>query len=240
MASTSRSFCRGLRCVSRNTPAKRKCVAPFAQHQRYASSNSGSKIKKPIYFNDIDSLLQDTGINRARVSADTAESLRPLYDPQPDEYLVPEEPLKVADLDPEERADYEALPKDQQDDYLARLNHFKAFSESPLTDGVETFNKEQYESIVNSAQREFPVQSSIPRAFNPASGAGFWADDESDEFGQEPDNDDKWDSSMITTVAENELQLHREIRQYTRVVAWEMPLLASMSSPPHAPSPCPY
>lgn len=55
---------------------------------------------------------------------------------------------------------------------------------------------------------------------------GFWADDEEDEFAaQVEDADDDWQPEHITSVAESELEVHREIREYYRVIAWDMPLL---------------
>jgi len=56
---------------------------------------------------------------------------------------------------------------------------------------------------------------------------GFWADEEDDEFGQVEDDDDDIEEEDITSVAHSELEVHREMREYARIVAWDMPLLKS-------------
>ena len=54
---------------------------------------------------------------------------------------------------------------------------------------------------------------------------GLWQEDEDDEFGQVPDDDDEYTEDMLTSVAESELEVHREVREYTRRAAWDLPLL---------------
>lgn len=54
---------------------------------------------------------------------------------------------------------------------------------------------------------------------------GFFAiDEERDDPGEDPEfeNDD------ITSLAHGELEQHREIREFARIMAWDMPLLYSM------------
>jgi len=51
--------------------------------------------------------------------------------------------------------------------------------------------------------------------------AGFWAEGE-EEMG--PDEDYYGDD--ITSHGHGELQQHRELREYSRLIAWEMPLLS--------------
>ncbi|KAA8649846.1 hypothetical protein EYZ11_010101 [Aspergillus tanneri] len=57
--------------------------------------------------------------------------------------------------------------------------------------------------------------------------AGFWADGEEDEFGMVEDADDEFRDDDITSMAHAELEVHREIREYARIAAWDMPLLSS-------------
>lgn len=52
--------------------------------------------------------------------------------------------------------------------------------------------------------------------------------DEEDEFARMPE--DEVDGSDMTSVAHSELDLHRDIREYQRRMAWDLPLLSSMSS----------
>ena len=61
---------------------------------------------------------------------------------------------------------------------------------------------------------------------------GFWGGDEEDEFGRVEDEVEDFNSDDdITSVAHAELDLHRDMRQYQRRAAWDLPLLSSMPSP---------
>lgn len=59
---------------------------------------------------------------------------------------------------------------------------------------------------------------------------GFWAEEEEDEFSNAEDGDDTFNDDEITSMAHAELELHREVREYARIAAWDMPLLSSMIS----------
>jgi small subunit ribosomal protein S35 len=41
------------------------------------------------------------------------------------------------------------------------------------------------------------------------------------------DADDDFHDDEITSMAHAEVELHREIREYARIAAWDMPLLTS-------------
>jgi small subunit ribosomal protein S35 len=56
---------------------------------------------------------------------------------------------------------------------------------------------------------------------------GFWAEGQP-ELG--PDEDFFGDD--ITSHGHGELEQHRELREYARLIAWELPLLNRMSPPP--------
>lgn len=97
------------------------------------------------------------------------------------------------------------------------------------------------DTVVDQIDRE--LEQDDPDPFPPTSvlnlfpsEVGYWAEDEDDEMGQMPDGDDSEDDSMVTAVAENDLDLQRDIRQYTRVAAWDMPLLAKYAKPFQLPS----
>lgn len=47
--------------------------------------------------------------------------------------------------------------------------------------------------------------------------------------------DDEFDGDDITSIAHGELEQHREIRDYARIAAWEMPMLSSTYLPSHPP-----
>jgi small subunit ribosomal protein S35 len=60
-------------------------------------------------------------------------------------------------------------------------------------------------------------------------GRGIWANEEDDEFAQTEDGDDVFHDDEMTSMAHAELELHREVREFARIAAWDMPLLSSMS-----------
>jgi hypothetical protein len=215
--------------TSRVAPAKRKCVAVYQRSFSAAPTRRekpAPKIPEPVYFRDIDrelrELEQEGGFRRQTQAQ--VDEFQKLYNPEPSDYLTPEVPLTLDDLTRDERKDYDALSSEKRNDYLPRLNHYKALSEA--TD--RQMDDETQQKVISQSNRANPLDLKPRLATDAKSGMGIWAEDEDDELGQSPDNDDDIDPSAITSVAESELQLHREIRQYTRVAAWEMPLLTSM------------
>lgn len=58
---------------------------------------------------------------------------------------------------------------------------------------------------------------------------GFWAEDEDDEFALVEDGDEEVNDDEITSMAHAEMEFHREMRQYARIAAWDMPMLSSKS-----------
>lgn len=148
-----------------------------------------------------------------------------------EELQTPNETLTPADLDPEARADYDAMQPAEQQKYMAVQNHMKAlFEQETMTPELQRQMDGMVDSVGYELDREMgPVQFRpdwTPREIR----EGFWADGEDDEVGIVPDYDDDFDDSMITSVAESELELHREMREYQRIAAWELPLLSSESA----------
>lgn len=60
---------------------------------------------------------------------------------------------------------------------------------------------------------------------------GFWAEDDGDEMAQVEDGDEDIQDDEITSMAHAEMELHREMREYARIAAWDMPMLSSKESP---------
>ena len=56
---------------------------------------------------------------------------------------------------------------------------------------------------------------------------GFWAEDDGDEMAQVEDGDEDIQDNEITSMAHAELEMHREMREYARIAAWDMPMLSS-------------
>ena len=46
---------------------------------------------------------------------------------------------------------------------------------------------------------------------------------------QDSGEDEEFEGDDISSLAHGELEQHREMREYARIAAWEMPLLTSMS-----------
>ena len=129
-------------------------------------------------------------------------------------------------------------PKDQEA-YLQLQNHYAAEFEAAGIDVNADPEGELPDPImdplVDTLERQLdreiePID--FPDVPLPKKEVGFWAsDEEEDEFTQVEDGEEEWDDNAITSVAQSELDLHREIREYTRVIAWDMPLLQSELSP---------
>lgn len=134
----------------------------------------------------------------------------------------PEKPYTAADLDPEERAAYETMSKQEQAEYLAIQNHVKAVMES---DEMTEASEEQAHIMARQVDRETVAPDLVEQRNLLALKDGYWQEDEDDEFGQVPDDDDDFSDDHITSVAESELEVHREIREYTRIAAWDLPML---------------
>ncbi|KAI9039913.1 mitochondrial 37S ribosomal protein mS35 [Aspergillus affinis] len=60
---------------------------------------------------------------------------------------------------------------------------------------------------------------------------GFWAEEEDDEFGLVEDADDEFREDEMTSMAHAEVELHRDIREWTRIAAWDMPFLSQLARP---------
>jgi small subunit ribosomal protein S35 len=80
---------------------------------------------------------------------------------------------------------------------------------------------------VNQIDRQLPLPFTDPRG----KVSGFWAEEEDDEFGIVEDQDDEFHDDDLTSMAHAELELHREVREYARIAAWDMPLLSRKHDP---------
>ncbi|KIX00642.1 uncharacterized protein Z518_09707 [Rhinocladiella mackenziei CBS 650.93] len=223
MANPARCLCRILIQGSRQIPVKRKCQQQFlVRHRvpgpfRQFSTTYPRRADKPAKSGSVRDL------------ADNAENddRSDLVGPGPSKYQTPRIPITVADLDPEERADYDLLSENERKEYLALQNHYAAVFESAQAE-------EALEGLVNEVDRTVEKEApgvDFPDIPLPRRDEGYWASDEDDEFGQVEDDEDSADDSAITSVAHSELELHREVREYTRVIAWDMPLLQQFAKP---------
>ncbi|OAL39620.1 hypothetical protein AYO20_01017 [Fonsecaea nubica] len=239
MATTARHLCRTLFQVSRRIPVKRKCQAAQCQlfTQRHnVTSTSGQ-------FRQLSTTLPRRADKPQRTSAfdqdgdEEEEDDQGLDFSRPPEggYKVPSTPITLADLDADELADFQMLSPKDQESYLALQNHYAAeFEEAGINFNADPNAQDPLmERLVDSVDREIGKEVEpldFPDVPLKNSEVGYWAlDEEDDEFTQVEDGDEEWDESAISSVAHNELDLHREVRQYTRVIAWDMPLLQRKS-----------
>ncbi|KAL8909062.1 MAG: hypothetical protein Q9207_000396 [Kuettlingeria erythrocarpa] len=119
-------------------------------------------------------------------------------------------------LSPEERAQYQ---KEEQ----AAYEHLN----SPA---VESKMQGFVNQAVYDISKETPREREPPLRITP----GLMAIGEVDEQGS--GEDDEFDGDDITSTAHGELEQHREIRDYARIAAWEMPLLSKLAKPFEPPS----
>lgn len=82
-------------------------------------------------------------------------------------------------------------------------------------------------------QSVYEIDREIPMPFTDVKPRtmGLWGEDEDDEFAQVEDDDDEFKNDDISSIAHAELEQHREIREYARIAAWDMPLLSSKIVP---------
>jgi small subunit ribosomal protein S35 len=128
-------------------------------------------------------------------------------------FLEPQEEQAYELLSPEERA--------EADEYGRSLH---ALMTSPQVDADMSSD---IASLLKDLEREAPSPSFnlsiLPRE------KGYWAEgEEDDEDAQAPDMDE-WKEDDMSSYAHGDLEQHREAREYSRLAAWELPLLSSMS-----------
>lgn len=85
-------------------------------------------------------------------------------------------------------------------------------------------------SILREIDQEVTsIERQMPLSFNAGKmKMGYWGEDEEDEFAQIEDDDDDYHEDAITSMAHAELEQHRELREYARIIAWDMPSLSGM------------
>jgi small subunit ribosomal protein S35 len=200
MATFVRHFSRSLLQISRRTPAKRKC------NSQWHCTPSRCRT-----FTSTSPRLAEDDEDRQASAISTRSSGKE------------RKPFIPADFTPQERAEYELLSKEEQAAELTRINAVKdALDSGELDEEIDMEVAEMSREVDREVE---PLRYLDYRARGQE--VGFWADDEDDEFGQVEDDDDDFEEEDITSVAHSELEVHREMREYARIVAWDMPLLKS-------------
>lgn len=112
-------------------------------------------------------------------------------------------------LAPEEREQFDAENRRMVEEFNDPQKRAAAFAE--------------LEKSVNQIDKEYPMRFDDMREKR----LGLWGDEEDDEFALVEDADEEFNDDDITSMAHAELEVHREIREYARIAAWDMPLLSS-------------
>lgn len=128
--------------------------------------------------------------------------------------------FNVDELESEERADYESLsPKDQE---VFRNDRKRIHDILNSREAVAEFRSMTAQSIAQ-AERHAPHIEKPPRG---RLKYGFWNMGESNK--EEAGEDEVYAGDDLSELGHAELEQHREMREYARIAAWEMPLLSSM------------
>ncbi|CAG7963297.1 unnamed protein product [Penicillium nalgiovense] len=161
-----------------------------------------------------------------------------------DDPVIPPPPkeLRPEDFPPMPEYSVDLLTKEQRSMYDMMSPEERAAFDEENTRMVAEFNDprkraaafEELEQSILKIDKEEDLRFEEIRPRRP----GFWAEDEPDELvniledGDEEINDDE-----ITSMAHAEMELHREMREYARITAWDMPMLSKLAKPFTLPPP---
>ncbi|KAL6721374.1 37S ribosomal protein S24, mitochondrial [Lecanora helva] len=130
--------------------------------------------------------------------------------------------FSVFDLDPKERAAYKALSHEERAQWREDAQKMHDYMTSPE---VESELSADVSRIANETNEQLPhVEINIPR-IKP----GLMSMGEIDE--QDSGEDEEYEGDDISSDGHGELEQHREMREYARIMAWEMPLLSKLAKP---------
>ena len=134
----------------------------------------------------------------------------------------------VADLDDEARTRFERASPEEQQELREALKTLADLEDRGLD--LDSTTQEMEAEVGRESERlerELPIRLGETRL--PKNHSGFWADEEEEEFARVEDEDDNYQYDDITSMAHAQLDLHRDMREYQRRVAWDMPHLRSTS-----------
>ena len=125
-------------------------------------------------------------------------------------------------LEREDLAFYESLTPPEKKDYEETYQKLKQHLSSPR---VESEIQAEISNAVYELNSEVPPPIVPFEKIQP----GLMAMGEVEE--QDSGEDEEFQGDDISSLAQGELEQHREIREYARIAAWEMPLLSSIPPP---------
>lgn len=129
--------------------------------------------------------------------------------------------FNVASLTPEARNHYNYLSPEERADYEKASQFLDRLMTSPEVES-------KLKGLVGEAIHEVVTQVRPPKIQEPRLKPGLFSMGEEDPVGTGEDEEFKGDD--ITSLAHGDLEQHREVREFARIAAWEMPLLSSPSS----------
>ncbi|KAL8739996.1 MAG: hypothetical protein Q9190_007247, partial [Brigantiaea leucoxantha] len=143
--------------------------------------------------------------------------LRCLHGP-PDDPPPPSKEFSFSldDMDSDERHQYNLLSQDEKHQYQDDARQLHEHMTSPA---VESELNRQVSQAVYDLNKDLPAREKPPRIKE-----GLMAMGEVDP--QNTGEDDDFDGDDISSTAHGELEQHREMREYARIAAWEMPMLS--------------
>lgn len=127
----------------------------------------------------------------------------------------------VASLSPEAREHYSYLSPEEKADYEKSSQ-----SLDKLMQSLEVESK--LKGVVGESIHEVATQVRTPKIQPPRTKLGLFSMGEEDPV--TTGEDEEFEGDDITSLAHGDLEQHRELREYARIAAWEMPLLSSPSS----------
>ncbi|KAL8915585.1 MAG: hypothetical protein Q9171_000150 [Xanthocarpia ochracea] len=125
-------------------------------------------------------------------------------------------------LVPEERHHYDLLSPEEKKRFQ---DEEKAAYEHLTSPEMESELQGMVSQAVYDISRDTPREKVIAPRITP----GLMAMGEVDE--QDSGEDEDFEGDDITSIAHGELEQHREIREYARTAAWEMPMLSKLAKP---------
>ena len=127
--------------------------------------------------------------------------------------------FSIESLAPEERSTYRSLSSEEQAKWRDEAKQLHDHYTSPEIDSMVQGLASQ---AASEAQRELPhFEFSLPTVK-----PGYFNYGEEEYF--DTGEDEEFQGDDINSLGHGELEQHREMREYARIAAWEMPLLSSM------------
>ena len=126
-------------------------------------------------------------------------------------------------LDADDRSQYDLLSPEERTEFEREAQLLHDHFNSPAIDS-------KMSNVASDAAHELELESPPPAVipqqerFRP--GLIAMGEDEEQDIGE----DGTFEGDDISSIAHGELEQHREIREYARIAAWEMPLLSSTFS----------